>query len=223
MDISGFLAALPTLIVSPTALLKYALKAGNFVLAAKIYSDRFGDPIGTPGVLYAIGKYDEAFAILKNNMTNKAVLWLFSANAGEFPRIATVVSFNNDLTLDIFTAIEQSMKPFSTDAFVNALFVTFVALGLPTDSALFTFVEDVVLSSASIHFSEIAIRFLLTSIVSDIFALPDRRQSLLLWILHIPDISREFKQSVLPACETGPRDPRRDRHDTGRRSIRVDR
>jgi hypothetical protein len=56
VDISGFLAALPTMIVSSTALLKYALAAKNFILAAKVYSERFCDPTSALSVLYAVEK-----------------------------------------------------------------------------------------------------------------------------------------------------------------------
>ena len=201
LDMSEFLYALPSKIVSPTVLLQYMLKVHNSKMAAMVYQERLNDPLSAMSVFYAIGEYEQAFQVLQENLSEKSIAWLFAMKGNTFPRLENLVQKDPELALDVLTRISKGKKPFSNEVFVNALLSTLAGAFVPANNPLYKFVEEIILRSEKLKISKPALHYLMSSTFTDVVADPDNRESVVIWILNQPQTSNKFKQSLLPLCD----------------------
>ena len=201
LDMSEFLYALPSKIIDPTALLRYVLKVHNVKMAANVYQERLNDPLSAMSVFYSIGEFVQAFRVLHCNLSEKAIFWLFACQGGTFPRLEKLVSDAPDLALEILTKIHEGKKPFSDEAFINALLGTFAAVLVPANHSLFKFVEKMIFAAKDIKLSNVAMKYLMSCVFRDVVAAPDNRERIVAWVLDGPRTTNAIKQSLLPLCD----------------------
>jgi hypothetical protein len=200
LDLSKFLAALPSRSIPASVVFQYARKVGNYDVSNRVYESRLASSIGEIQRHYFKGELDQAFDLLSKHLTTKAVLWLFAVKDSEFPRLARLIAFSEDLALSILAQIEANPKPFTPQAFILAVLTAFDATGTEADSPLFNFVEQLIFACPTdLRFSKPAIKSLLAAIFTDNVPEPDTRPILLDVVLKSPSATPGFKRAILPS------------------------
>jgi hypothetical protein len=203
LDASEFLFNLPSKIIPPSILLKYAQMVGNPVMVNKIYTERLNGTFNALQHYFLKEEFIQAFTILKKNLTGRTISWLFATTEGKFPRLAKLIAFDSNLALEIVKQIEASAKrPLSLQGLINGILIS-LGDDFALNSPLFRYIENlIVTSSTPLNFSEQAVRVLLKSIFTKEIRLPDNRETILLILYKLPSTPPTFKRGILPLCQT---------------------
>jgi hypothetical protein len=174
VDIGDFLCALPRQLLSLEVLLDWAVRVGNLRVAARVHVE-MGDTVGGANICYSVGDFSGAFALLKQKLTVKSLLWLFAIKDSQFPRLVNLIRTDPEFAVDV---AQKATAVIAVEPLVMALLTAIDAAGLPPDTPLFKIVEGLILKANTIKFTSTAMGYLLNAIFNQNVGRSDNRQRL---------------------------------------------
>jgi hypothetical protein len=205
-NVRDFILKLPNKVVSEEAVLRYGVAAGDDLLLSEFYVNRLNDIGSGLTVLANCGRYDDVCSLLISRVADmeSSIRWVFRVSDGEFRFAKQLVVQEESRSIELFTTIEKYVEvhksPFSHEAFENLMIRVLWESKVRSDHPLWIYLEATILKQ-QIRVTGEALRCLLRKIFSVDIALVDRREDLLLFIIS-GDVSTEFKESLLPLCDT---------------------
>jgi hypothetical protein len=205
-NVRDFILKLPNKVVSEEAVLRYGVAAGDDLLLSEFYVNRLNDVGSGLTVLANGGRYDDVCSLLlsRGDDMESSIRWVFRVSDGEFRFAKRLVVQEESRSIELFCMIEKYVEvhklPFSHEAFANLMVRVLWEAKVRSDHPLWIGLEATILKQR-IKVTGEALRCLLQRIFSVDTALIDRREDLLLFVIS-GDVSAEFKESLLPLCNT---------------------
>jgi hypothetical protein len=205
-NVRDFILKLPNKVVSEEAVLRYGIAAGDDLLLSEFYVNCLNDVGSGLTVLANCNRYDDVCSLLlsRSDDMESSIRWVFRLSEGEFRFAKQLVGLEESRSIELFCMIEKYVEvhnlPFSHEGFENLMIRVLWEAKVRSDHPLWIGLEGTILKQR-IKVTGEALRCLLRKIFSVDTALIDRREELLLFVIS-GDVSAEFKESLLPLCDT---------------------
>lgn len=215
VSISNFLLSLPSRILTPIEIIKYAEKTGSHFLLAQLYAIRLNDLTSALQILANVDMFSNICVLIIHNQEkiDISIQWCFTFVKGKFPYIEKICRCKD--AKDVFflfeNRIEEKKSPVNISDFVNAMIQTLYFLQNDQKSTENSeFINNYLIKMQNLLISK-QVKLLastLKCIVTIIFSkkLPDndpekkRLEKILIYILS-SDVPVQFKEPLLNLCE----------------------